>query len=348
MSDSAHVSLPGLDLPAVLEWLSANAPGAIGPEPAARLIAGGRSNLTYLLDDGQRELVLRRPPLGHVLATAHDMAREHRIIAAVGQTPVPVPPALGLCTDEEVNGAPFYVMGFVAGAVLDSVEKAALLAPQLRASASEHLVDVLADLHAVDIDAVGLGDLARREGYIERQVKRWSTQWENSKTRELSAVDEVARRLRERVPEQRGVSIVHGDYRFGNCLTDVGTGRIAAVLDWELCTLGDPLADVGYMGVYWSTGDAATSLRSNDPTGAEGFLAYSDVLERYAKRTGRDLSEIGYYVAFSCWRLAVISEGVYSRYINGAMGDQGVDIEPMKASVEALAERALDSVNTLG
>jgi aminoglycoside phosphotransferase (APT) family kinase protein len=338
--------MQGLDLPKVSAWLQANIPGA-EPPFAVELIAGGRSNLTFrVVDANGLELVLRRPPLGHVLATAHDMAREHRIIAAVGKTPVPVPPALGLCIDESVNGSPFYVMGFVHGEVLDSIDKAELVAPELRGPASEHLVDVLADLHAVDIDAVGLGDLARRDGYIERQVKRWSTQWENSKTRELPAVDEVAKRLRDHMPAQRDVSIVHGDYRFGNCLTDVTHGRIAAVLDWELCTLGDPLADVGYMGVYWNRGDAA-ALRANDPTGAEGFLTYADVLERYSKRTGRDLSDIGYYTAFSCWRLAVISEGVYARYIHGAMGDQGVDITPMKASVEGLAERALDAVNGL-
>ena len=230
----------GIDREPVTRWLVEHIDGAVAPF-RFDLIAGGRSNLTFMVTgaDGTR-FVLRRPPLGHVLATAHDMAREHRVIAAVGRTGVPVPPALGLCTDEAVNGAPFYVMGFVEGEVLDSPEKAAKLPVDLRRPASEHLIDVLADLHAVDIDAVGLGDFAKREGYIERQVKRWSTQWENSKTRELPAIDEVAAALRSRIPEQRGVSIAHGDFRFGNCLTDVRHGRIAAVLDWELCTLGDP------------------------------------------------------------------------------------------------------------
>lgn len=339
--------MQGLNLDNVTTWMVANIDSVQAPF-TAELIAGGRSNLTFLVTDAAGcQLVLRRPPLGHVLATAHDMAREYRIIASVGQTSVPVPPALGLCTDTEVNGAPFYVMGYVDGVVLDSADRAVALAPELRVPASEHLIDVLADLHAVDIDAVGLGDLARREGYIERQLKRWSTQWENSKTRELAAIDEVGRRLRERIPAQQGVSIVHGDYRFGNCLVDTSRGRIAAVLDWELCTLGDPLADVGYMGVYWSDGNEATSLRSNDPTPAGGFLTYAALLERYGQRTGRDLSEIGYYVAFSCWRLAVISEGVYARYLHGAMGDQGLDLGPMKAGAEGLAERALDAVRSL-
>jgi aminoglycoside phosphotransferase (APT) family kinase protein len=339
-------AIPGVDVEPVSRWLVDHIEGAIAPF-TFDLIAGGRSNLTFRVTgaDGRR-FVLRRPPLGHVLATAHDMAREHRVIAAVGSTGVPVPPALGLCTDVDVNGAPFYVMGFVDGVVLDSVEKAALLDPELRRPAAEHLIDVLADLHAVDIDAVGLGDFAKREGYVARQVKRWSTQWEQSKTRELAAIDEVAAALAVRIPEQRGVSIAHGDFRFGNVLTDVRAGRVAAVLDWELCTLGDPLADVGYLGVYWFDGEAA-NVRANDPTPAGGFPKYADLLERYAARTGRDLSGIDYYVAFSCWRLAVISEGVYARYLHGAMGDQLADIEQFKVGVDGLAERALAAVRRL-
>ena len=325
----------------------ANVAGAVAPF-TFEVIAGGRSNLTFKVTaaDGQR-FVLRRPPLARVLATAHDMAREHRVISAVGRTSVPVPPALGLCTDETVNGVPFYVMGYVDGVVLDSPERGAELPLPLRRVAGEHLFDVLADLHAVDIDAVGLGDLAKREGYVERQVKRWSTQWEQSKTRELPAVDEVARRLREAMPVQQGVSIAHGDFRFGNCLTDVATGRITAVLDWELCTLGDPLADLGYLGVYWFHGDV-TSMRDNDPTPAGGFPTYSELVERYARRTGRDVSGIDYYVAFGCWRLAVISEGVYARYLHGAMGDPGnFNFESFKIGAEVLSERALDAMRRL-
>ena len=336
--------MQGIDVAPVSRWLEHNIPGAVAPF-TFDLIAGGRSNLTFKVAgaDGT-PFVLRRPPLGHVLATAHDMAREHRIIAAVGTTSVPVPPALGLCTDEAVNGAPFYVMGFVDGVVLDNPDKAALMAPELRVPASHHLIDVLADLHDVDVDAVGLGDLAKREGYVERQLKRWSTQWEQSKTRELPAIDEVARRLSEHIPVQQGVSIAHGDYRFGNCLTDVTAGRIAAVLDWELCTLGDPLADVGYLGVYWFDGEAA-NLRANDPTPAGGFPAYSAMVERYATRTGRDVGNIDYYVAFSCWRLAVISEGVFARYLHGAMGKQdGVDFDSFRIGTDGLAERALSAV----
>ena len=336
--------MQGIDTVRVSSWLDANIADATAPFDFA-LIAGGRSNLTYAVTDADGgRFVLRRPPLAQVLATAHDMAREHRIISAVGRTNVPVPRALGLCTDDAVNGAPFYAMGYVDGVVLDSPERAAALPIELRPQVSEHLVDVLADLHAVDIDAVGLGDLAKREGYVERQVKRWSTQWEQSKTRELGAIDEVARALRDHLPVQQGVSIAHGDFRFGNCLTDVELGRINAVLDWELCTLGDPMADLGYLGVYWYQGDAATA-RANDPTSAGGFPAFADLVERYARRTGRDVSGIGYYIAFGCWRLAVISEGVYSRYVHGAMGEGGeVDFATFKEATESLAERAREAI----
>ena len=337
----------GIDVAKVSQWLADNVAGARAPF-SFQLIAGGRSNLTFLVtDDNGIRYVLRRPPLGHVLATAHDMAREHRIISAVGQTNVPVPATLGLCTDESVNGAPFYVMNFVDGVVLDNAEKAEMLDKSLRRSASFNLIDVLCELHDVDIDAVGLGNLAKRKGYIERQIKRWSTQWENSKTRELPEIDEVVRLLSTKVPRQQDVSIAHGDFRFGNVLTDVTTGRIAAVLDWELCTLGDPLANLGYIGVYWSDGPAS-ALRANDPTPAGGFTTYGELVERYATKTGRDVSGVDYYVAFSCWRLAVISEGVYARYLHGAMGNQeGIDMTVMKAGVDALTIRALEAVGRL-
>jgi aminoglycoside phosphotransferase (APT) family kinase protein len=337
----------GIDEPRVSEWLAANVDSAQAPFEF-HLIAGGHSNLTYRVVDARgRSIVLRRPPLGHVLATAHDMAREHRIISAVGPTPVPVPPTLGLCTDEGVNGAPFYVMGFVEGVVLDSPVKAEALRPDARRAAGLHLIDVLADLHAVDVDAVGLGDLARREGYVERQLKRWTTQWEKSKTRDLPAIDEVARRLQGDVPVQQGVAIAHGDFRFGNCLVDPAAGRITAVLDWELCTLGDPLADVGYLGVYWSDPGADTG-RHNDPTSAGGFPRYDELLARYGERTGRDLGRIEYYRAFASWRLAIISEGVYARYLHGVMADEHVDISTFKTGVEQLADAALAALERLG
>jgi aminoglycoside phosphotransferase (APT) family kinase protein len=333
--------VPGIDVDRVSAWLADHIADATPPFEFTA-IAGGRSNLTFRVTaaDG-RPMVLRRPPLGHVLATAHDMAREHRLIEAVGHTEVPVPAVLGLCTDDMVNGAPFYVMSFVDGTVLDSPAKAEAMTSEQRRLASEHLIDVLADLHSADPDAVGLGDLARRDGYVERQIKRWNTQWTNSKTRDLAAIDQVSNYLAANVPPQQSVSITHGDYRFGNCLTDVEQGRIVAVLDWELCTLGDPLADVGYLGVYWARTDGGH--HPNDPTGLPGFLSYEDAVARYAARTGRDVSDIGYYVAFSLWRGAVICEGVYARYLHGAMGARDEQaIAEFGAVVPELAGRALD------
>jgi aminoglycoside phosphotransferase (APT) family kinase protein len=336
----------GLDEERVSQWLTQNIDGLTAPFEFV-LITGGRSNLTFKVTDAAgRHVVLRRPPLAQVLATAHDMVREHRIIAAVGQTTVPVAPALGVCTDEAVNGAPFYVMGYVDGVVLDGPERVPLVAEHVRRPLTEHLVDVLADLHDVDVDAVGLGNLAKREGYIERQVKRWSTQWENSKTRELPAIEKVARRLRNRIPVQHGVAIAHGDFRFGNCMVDVVNGQILAVLDWELCTLGDPLADLGYLGVYWTEVGEERRI-FNDPTGEPGFPSYREIIERYATRTGRDVSQIDYYVAFASFRLAVISEGVYARYLGGAMADTVADLNVTKLAVERLAESALEAVSRL-
>jgi aminoglycoside phosphotransferase (APT) family kinase protein len=341
----------GLDEERVSAWLSANVSDVVAPFTFS-LIAGGRSNLTFEVVDGRGErFVLRRPPLGHVLATAHDMAREHRLISAVGTTSVPVPRALGLCVDTNVTGAPFYVMSFVDGVVLDGPEKATLLPVPRRRSAAFDLIDVLAELHLLDVDAIGLGDLAKRTGYVERQLRRWSKQWQDSKTRELPAIEEVEARLRSEMPVQQAVSVAHGDYRFGNCLTDPDAGRIAAVLDWELCTLGDPLADVGYLRVYWA--DPAedgrpAGGRHNDPTPAGGFPSYDELVERYARRTGFDLSGIEYYVAFSSWRLAVISEGVYARYLHGAMADDGVDLDVFRQGTEELAERALAAARRLG
>ncbi|CAN5809656.1 phosphotransferase family protein [soil metagenome] len=336
---------PGIDAEPVSRWLTEHIERAVPPfrfDP----IVGGRSNLTYAVTGGDGTcFVLRRPPLGSVLATAHDMAREHRIIAAVYPTGVPVPQPLGLCTDADVNGAPFYVMSYVDGQVLDTPESVSGIPHAGRRAVAEDLIDVLADLHAVDVDACGLGDLAKRDGYVERQLRRWSKQWEASKTREVPAVDEVAVRLAESIPVQQAVTIAHGDYRFGNCIVDVEAGRIAAVLDWELCTLGDPLADVGYLGVYWAD-SADRRSRPNDPSREPGFPTYGELVQRYATLSGRDVSDVDYYIAFSAFRLAVISEGVFARYKAGVMGD-GPDpmvVELFETSTVELAESALAAV----
>ena len=273
---TARTSPEGIDVPSVSAWLAEHVDGAVPPFEFS-LIAGGHSNLTYLAlaGDGAKRVV-RRPPLGHVLATAHDMGREHRIISGVGRTDVPVPAAVGLCEDVEVNGAPFYVMDFVEGDVVANDEVVReRVPPGERVPIGLHVAEVLAALHSVEPDDVGLGELGRRDSYIERQLKRWSRQWEASKTRELPEMDECQRILAARMPEQVGSGIVHGDYRLGNMIC--AGGRVQAVLDWELCTLGDPLADVGYLMNNWiEPGEAAPSTSA--PTGAGGFPSREEVL----------------------------------------------------------------------
>jgi aminoglycoside phosphotransferase (APT) family kinase protein len=335
----------GIDVPAVNRWFADHVVGAEPPLTFA-LIAGGHSNLTYKVTDTTgHEFVLRRPPLSHVLASAHDMGREHKIISALWPTPVPVPEALGFCSDPTVNGAPFYVMRFVPGVVLHDAEiaKRSLPEPQRRRT-GESFVDVLADLHAVDVDAVGLGDLAKKEDYIARQLKRWYGQFQQSKTRELPAIDRVHDRLKACIPEQGRASVVHGDYRLGNCITDPEEGKIAAVLDWEICTLGDPLADVGYVLATWTQSTDPVAGAPGAPSLAPGFPSRDEVLERYAQRSKRDLSRIDFYVAFSLWKSACIIEGVYARYLGGALGKTDVDLDTFKTRIEAFAELADQAV----
>jgi aminoglycoside phosphotransferase (APT) family kinase protein len=342
MSDEA------IDRPKVEEWFAREVPGAQPPLEFDR-ISGGRSNLTYgVTDSGGRRWALRRPPLGKRLASAHDMAREHRILAALGETDVPVPPAIALCEDDAVNGAPFYVMDFVEGPVLRTRAEAEESFDEAdRTAIGERVVDTLVAIHAVDPDAVGLGDLGRREHYVARQLRRWQGQWEKSRTRELPIVDDVHRRLSDRIPDQGPATIVHGDYRLDNMILSPA-GEISAVVDWELCTLGDPLADVGMLLVYWSEpGDELMPL-FDPPTTASGFPGREVVRSRYAELSGRDLGEIDYYVALACWKLAIILEGVFSRYAAGQYGKDAEGYQQFAEVVERLAEGADEAERRLG
>jgi aminoglycoside phosphotransferase (APT) family kinase protein len=325
-------------------WLADRVGGAAPPFDY-RLIAGGRSNLTYaVVDRGGRRFVLRRPPLGHVLESAHDMGREHRIISALAPTAVPVPAPLAFCADPAVNDAPFYVMDFVDGVVLDDAQDAERhLDEAARARASRSLIDVLVELHAVDPDAVGLGDLGRKDGYVERQLRRWQAQFEKSKSRDIPAMDEVHRRLASHVPPQRRTAIVHGDYRLGNCLVGPD-GAVRAVLDWELCTLGDPLADLGWTVAWWAEpGESSDHLRPSVPSMVPGFATRSALVERYTERSGADAGELHFYVALAYWKLACISEGVHARYRAGVMGAEATsaDQEAFGDRVQTLADAAL-------
>ena len=338
-------SIEGVDVEAVTSWFDEHVDG-IEPPLAFELIAGGRSNLTYLVNDrAGGAWVLRRPPLGQVLATAHDMSREHAIISALADTDVPVPRTRGLSPDDSVNGAPFYVMDYVEGTVVRSATDAGGLDDAQRSTAGRSLVEVLTRIHAVDVDAIGLGELGRREGYIDRQLRRWYGQWEKSKTRELPAVDRVHAALSTSVPEQGPATIVHGDYRLDNCIVG-DDGEVAAVLDWELCTLGDPLADLGLLLVYWAEpGDDLTVAEA--PTTVGGFGTRNEVVERYASTSGRAVDNIDYYVAFGYWKLACIVEGVYARYVGGAMGGDGEGAELFATQVDVLAGAAAEAVERL-
>jgi aminoglycoside phosphotransferase (APT) family kinase protein len=340
MGDEATGTPDGIDAPALEAWFAESVAGAEPPLVFER-ISGGHSNLTYRVTDaGGRRWALRRPPLGKRLGSAHDMGREHRVVSALAGTPVPVAPVAGFCADESVNGAPFYVMEFVEGPILRGLAEAEAFPDHAdRQAIGERVADTLVAIHAVDPDAVGLGDLGRREDYVARQLHRWQGQWEKSKTRELPLVDEVHERLAARIPEQGPATIVHGDYRLDNMIL-TPAGEVAAVVDWELCTLGDPLADVGLLMVYWPEhGEEATSL--GQPANlAPGFPPREELRRRYAERSGRDLSDLDFYVALGYWKLAVILEGVYARYTAGQYGKVDPGVQHFADVVESLAAAA--------
>jgi aminoglycoside phosphotransferase (APT) family kinase protein len=338
----------GIDRAGVEAWFEAHVPGARPPLEFER-ISGGRSNLTYAVRDaGGGAWALRRPPLGKRLGSAHDMAREHKVISALARTDVPVPPVIGLCEDEDVNGAPFYVMDFVEGPVLRSRADAEQRFEEAeRRAIGERVADTLVAIHAVDPDAVGLGDLGRKEDYVRRQLRRWHGQWEKSKTRELPVVDDVHDRLSARVPDQGPATIVHGDYRLDNMILSP-RGEPAAVVDWELCTLGDPLADVGMLLVYWSDPEDEFTPLFDAPTTASGFPRREAIRDRYAERSGRDLAEIDFYVALGYWKLAIILEGVFARYAAGQYGEPDEGYQEFAKIVERLAEGADEAERRLG
>ena len=340
MADASR-EIPGLDVAKATAWLEANVQGATGPFEFD-LIAGGHSNLTFEVTaaDGSR-LVLRRPPLAHVLASAHDMGREHRVLAGLQGSAVPVPPVKGYCSDPDVIGAPFYVMGYVVGHVVRDPETArAVLTPEARTNASRSLVDTMAKIHGVDLVAAGLDDLGRHEGYIARQLRRWYGQVSQQRTRDLPAIDRVHDALQARIPDQEGATLVHGDYRLDNCMVG-DDGELVAVLDWEICTLGDPLADVGLLTVYWTGPDDPPGAWSAGATTEPGFWPRARIAERYAEVSGRDVSNLDFYVAFAYWKLACILEGVYARYLGGALGDRDpAELAHYKEQVDAAAANA--------
>jgi aminoglycoside phosphotransferase (APT) family kinase protein len=341
---------PGLDVRRLAAYLDLADPGLLGRVGLARgplsaeVIAGGKSNLTYRVTGGSAAaVVLRRPPLGHVLPTAHDMAREYRVIAALHPTGFPVPVPLHLCQDPEVIGAPFYLMSYVDGRVLRTDQDIVTLSPQIAQRGSELLVATLAALHTVDPDAIGLADFGRPEGYLQRQVKRWHQQWERSKTRDLPTLDEAVKRLNESIPTPVRSGIVHGDFRLDNVMVNADVSQILAVLDWEMATLGDPLADLGILVVYTELAEAGLSPTQTRFGSAQGFLSGAELVERYARVADLPVDRIGWYVALGYYKLASISEGIHARYLGGKTVGPG--FEDMGGRVPALVERALASLD---
>jgi aminoglycoside phosphotransferase (APT) family kinase protein len=340
--------LPGLPALPARRWLLASLPDL---DPAddwdAAIVSGGLSNITYRLRIGPRSYILRRPPLGHVLPRAHDMVREFRILAALWPTVVPVPEPLALCTDPDVIGAPFYVMPEVAGRVLRSAADTGDLDPQTCRQIAEALIRTLADLHAVDADAVGLGDYGRRGGYSARQIRTWTEQWNRSRTRELPDMDALLSALRANIPSRDETAVVHGDFRLDNTIVDVtGQGRIAAVLDWELSTLGDPLADLGLLLTYWHDRDddeRAQIAVAAGITTRKGFPTADQLAHRYASITGRPLDELPFYSALGAMKLAVILEGVHGRHLTGTTVSDGYD--NVGSAVPILVARGLRTLH---
>ncbi|WP_425551162.1 phosphotransferase family protein [Actinoallomurus vinaceus] len=330
----------GIDGPALQRYFERHVPQCAGPLRVT-LMHGGRSNLTYEVTDGTHRWVLRRPPLGVLTPTAHDMDREYRVVAALRHTEVPVARAVLSCTDPTVIGAPFCVVDFVEGTVLRDGDEAATLDPADARRSAEALVDVLVDLHTVDAADVGLDDFGRPEGYLERQVRRWRGQWDKVATRALPGVGELHGRLARALPVAGAPAIVHGDYRLDNVILAPGDlRRIAAVVDWEMATLGDPLADLGMLLMYWEPACEPVLGVRHVPTANPGFPSGRELAERYAERSGRDLEALTFYRALAYFKLAVIAEGIHARHLAGRTVGPG--FERVGSAVPALLRSGLE------
>lgn len=290
-------------------WLSENL-GFGGESFTVEVISGGRSNLTLGVEAGGQRLVVRRPPVGHFLPTAHDMSREYRVYRALHGTDVPVPEAHALCDDDSVIGAPFYVMERLDGIVPHEPADLRTADAATNARTAHHFIDVLTAIHGIDLGAAELADFGKRTGYLERQLRRWIGQWEHSRYADEPAIDALAEHLRRTMPRQQATTLVHGDYRLGNVMLDAeDTGRIIAVFDWEMATLGDPLSDLGYTLLWWGTTDRVNVHPSQGVADLPGFPSADEVVGRYGAATTLDVGEIDWYVALAAFKLAVIHEG---------------------------------------
>jgi aminoglycoside phosphotransferase (APT) family kinase protein len=327
---------PGVSVPDLEGFLRQSLPGLLRGPLTVELLSGGRSNLTYLLRDGSGRWVLRRPPLGHVLATAHDMDREFRVLSALHPTKVPVPRPL-ISAGPEVIGAPFYVMDFTDGAVLRDRAQLAAFGGTAATTLAQRLIDVLARLHQIDPHSVGLGELGRPAGYLERQLRRWERQLAASHSRDLPELAALGERLAQRLPTSQGAGVVHGDYRLDNVVVDPGDGRVLGVLDWEMATLGDPLTDLASTVVWWDGIQGLDSPVAAVPGDVPGFPGSESLIDAYGRATGRDLSELPWYLGFAFYKIAAIFEGIHYRTQQGLTVGDG--FQRLGAMVPELVER---------
>lgn len=335
---------PGISVAEVTNWLGTQLE-ASGTELVGELdfhqIAGGRSNLTFkLTDESGNSWALRRPPTGNVLATAHDVGREHHVMSTLAPTPVPVPTMVAMCTDHTVTGADFFVMDWVEGSVVRNQNESEAFSPEIQRRMGQSVVENLATIHKLDIDAIGFGNFAKREGYVDRQLRRWSRQVENADSPPDQVIVDVYERLVAAMPQEQPVRLVHGDYRLDNTIVD-DDGDVVAVLDWELTTLGDPLADLGAMLAYWSRPNDGLMALDSPPTLAHSFIERDEVVALYEAEMGSSVGDVSYYQAFATWRLACIMHGVVDRYRAGAMGEDDFDVDIWAGRVGDLATTAL-------
>ena len=336
----------GLDEDAVSTWIAELGIGATSPLSFQR-IGNGQSNLTYAVRDaGGSAWVLRRPPLGKLLASAHDVVREHRILSGLQNSPVPVPKMIAITQDPAISEVPLVLMSFVDGVVVDSVSAAEQLDPDQRRRVGLGLSAALSDIHRVDLESSGLADLAGRKPYAARQIARWTTQWDSSRTREVPGIDSLAARLTAKIPEQHEVTLVHGDFHLSNVITARNDGRVVAVVDWELCTLGDPLADLGGLLAYWPQADdgvAGPFMASTLP----GFPTRAELVESYAHNTGRDVTDAGFWEVLALWKLSIIAEGVMRR-MEADSRNRAVGGAPTTTLIDDIVTRALQRADEIG
>ncbi|MGU3498401.1 phosphotransferase family protein [Mycobacterium sp. C31M] len=334
-------SLDDLATERVRRWLVDTDTHSVGRRLTSRLIAGGRSNPTYELTDGDRYWILRRPPVGHVLPTAHDMGREYRALSALYGTAVPVPRTIGLCEDTAVLGASFYVMDKIDGITLRTPEDTARLTPAQRKTLAGSAVHTLVALHEVDPAEVGLADWGRPDGYLERQLKRWQRQWEASATSPRPEVDELLARLGASMPDTRFPGIVHGDFKIDNLMVDRDDPtRILGLLDWEMSTLGDTLTDLGILCSFWDHEGEFFNPITAGATALPGFPTRDEIVDAYATARGVDVSDLDWYLVFADFKIAVILEGIHARHLQGHTA--GADFEGVGDMVGPLLSRALE------